>query len=279
MTRPDLPDKWHDLCAGFALGNLSPAEQAELEQLLAAQPELQSELRAYEAAFNQLPQTLAQPAPAADLEAKILQQVQTTLAAPPVATKRRTSPTVRRYGWGAGLAIAAGLLVFLGWDNYRLRQSLTAQQQQLITTQEKLNEAKATVQQLEREQQAVETVLASLQNPDAVYTLEGTGALDNTLGSVVTIAAENQAILVAHELPSLPAAEVYRFWVASEEDELMYCGQFTADEAGPIAWSLPDADCGQRSAQVAITIDPITASTESGGELVMLSPELAITNR
>jgi hypothetical protein len=278
MTRPDLPDKWHDLFAGFALGNLTPNEQAELEQLLAAQPELQVELHAYESAFNQLPQTLPQPASLPDLESKILQQVHTAIAIPSPGKELIAARLAgRRYWWGAG-AIAAGLLVFLGWDNYRLRQSLTAQQQQLVATQDRLNEAEEALQQLEREQQDTEAVLASLQNPKAVYTLAGTGPLDNTLGSIVTIAAENQAILVAHELPSLPAEEVYRFWVASGDDELMYCGQFTANATGPITWSLPDADCGRQSSQVAITIDPITASTESGGELVMLSPALEPTN-
>ena len=64
MTRSDFPEKWHDLFAGYALGNLTPAEQAELAQLLQATPDLQQTLREYEAALAQLPQALDPQAPA-----------------------------------------------------------------------------------------------------------------------------------------------------------------------------------------------------------------------
>ncbi|MEM1309125.1 MAG: anti-sigma factor, partial [Cyanobacteria bacterium P01_H01_bin.153] len=278
----DFSDRWHDLFAGFALGNLTPEEQAELDQLLESQPELRAELQAYEAALNQLPQGLELPALPPDLEAKILQGVHASTAASlgeessgPAAI---AAPAAPRYRWAAAAAIAAALVMLLGWDNYQLRQSLAVNRQKLAANQQKLAEVKEAFQQLEREQEAVQTTLASLQNPDAVYTLEGMGQLTDTLGSVITKARDNTATLVAHDLPTLPEEQVYRFWVADEDKELMYCGQFTVEDAAPIAWSLPDASCSTQSSQVAITIDPITASTNSGGELAMLSRSVEFSN-
>ena len=265
MNRSDFPDKWHDLFSGYVLGNLTPDEQAELTQLLQTQPELRDELRAYEATFDRLPQALEQPLPPSNLEAKILQRVHTPTATSRFERHSSTPYNRRRYLWGVSGAIAAGLLLIVGWDNYRLRRSLTANVQ-------KLNAAQDVIQRLQREQQEIATVLASLQNPDAVYALQGTGEFANTLGSIVTVASENKAILLARDLPSLPEDQVYRFWAATATgDGLMYCGQFTVDEVALVEWSLPDAACGLQTSQAAVTIDPITASTASGGELVMLS--------
>lgn len=74
MTRSDLPDKWHTLFAGHALGDLTPDEQVMLRQLLQEHPELQSELQAYEVVFAQIPQVSAMALLPHKLEFKILQR-------------------------------------------------------------------------------------------------------------------------------------------------------------------------------------------------------------
>ena len=161
----------------------------------------------------------------------------------------------------------------LGLDNLRLRQALTTQIQALAAAQQELTLANDTIQDLQQQQDQAETVLTSLRNPQkSVYALEGTGELATAAGSVVTLANENKAILVAHNLPPLPADQVYRFWADIDTAEtLMYCGEFTPQADEPIQWSLPTAACTGPAVQVLITIDPVTASTESGGELVMHS--------
>lgn len=269
MTRSDLPDQWHDLMAGYTLGNLTPTEQAQLEQLLQNQPELRKELQAYEMTLAYLPQALPAQEPPMELEDKILQKLHTPevidlqshLQEPPAAP---LSPN--RAGWKWGTAIAAGLLLLVGWDNYRLRQSLTNSQEELIV-------ANQVIQQLQQYQEQSEAVLTSLRIPNkSVYSLQGTGELANASGSIVTLAEESKAILIPHNLPTLPPEQVYRFWAAVETSEsLLYCGQFNTQEDNTVQWSLPEADCGSQATQVLITIDPITASTESGGELVMQS--------
>ncbi|MEL6383555.1 MAG: anti-sigma factor [Cyanobacteria bacterium J06626_18] len=269
MTRSELPDKWHDLITGYVLGNLTPAEQSQLEQLLHNHPELKEEVLIYERTLAQIPQALpAQPLPA-NLEDKILQNLHTSEVVnfqPP--TIQPTSH--RRYWWGLGAAIAAGCVLAMGWDNYRLRQSLTARQQDLVL-------ANQVIQQLQQNQQQTETVLTSLRIPNkAVYSLQGIGELASASGSVVTLMEENRAILIPHNLPTLPPEQIYRFWAAIEtetsESSIVYCGQFNTNENDTVQWALPEPDCGIRASQVLITVDPVTASTESGGELVMQSP-------
>ncbi|NER78355.1 MAG: hypothetical protein F6K42_02020 [Leptolyngbya sp. SIO1D8] len=266
MTRSDFPDNWHDLIAGYTLGNLTPAEQAQLDELLHNHPELQQELPAYEATLAQLPQALAAQSPPANLESKILQTLHTPAAASQPLTSLPFSSNRRwRYLPGLGAAIAAGLLLMLGLDNYHLRQALTASRQELGV-------ANQLIQQLRQNQEQSETILASLRTANAVYSLEGTGDVANASGSVVTLAAENTAILIPHNLPSLPAEEVYRFWAATETSEtLVYCGQFNTQQDDPVQWLLPEQVCSTQVRQVLITVDPITASTERGGELVMQS--------
>ena len=93
MTRSDFPEKWHDLFAGYALGNLTPAEQAELAQLLQETPALEQTLREYEAALAQLPQALDPQTPRVDLEARILQAVHTAHVDPTPAPASDPGPT------------------------------------------------------------------------------------------------------------------------------------------------------------------------------------------
>ena len=270
MTRSELPEQWHDLMAGYTLGNLTPTEQAQLDQLLQQHPELRQELQVYESTLAQLPQVLPIQEPPSDLENKILQSLHT----PDALSRPSSQPTPpssasrprRWYAWRWSTAIAAGLLLFIGWDNYRLRQSLTVSQQDL-------NTANQFIEQIQQEQQQTEAVLTSLRIPNkAVYSLQGTGDLANASGSVVTLPEENRAILIPHNLPTLPPNQIYRFWAAVETSEsLLYCGQFNTQEDNTVQWSLPEAGCSVQAQQVLITVDPVTASTESGGELVMQS--------
>lgn len=265
MTRSDIPDNWHDLIAGYTLGNLTPAEQAQLEQLLQAHPELHPELQAYESAMAQLPQILPEQPPSADLEATILRALhleQRDDERPALQLVQRPFPV----GWGVGAAIAAGLIAALGWSNYQMRQEIAVKQQAL-------SEANQQVQQLQENQRKMETVLASLRVTDkTVHSLQGTGALAGASGNVITLAQERRAVLVLYNVPSLPPQQVYRMWADTPADEdLLYCGQFSPQEDDTVELLLPHDGCSGPAQQVLITVDPITAPTDSGGELVMQS--------
>ncbi|MEO0458799.1 MAG: anti-sigma factor [Cyanobacteria bacterium P01_A01_bin.114] len=252
-----LPDRWQDLLAGHALGDLSRDEQAELDRLLAEQPTLKAELLAYEKTLDTLPTALTLQPPPPHLEPALLNAV-----TQPQANAPRSMSWVR-WGWGA---IAALALLTLGFDNWRLRQTLANRQKALAAAQ-------TTIQQLQQDLEQASTVLATLQQPTRqVYTLAGTGRLVDTTGSLIVVPGHSEVALVANNLPTLPEEQIYRLWaIADKQTAPVFCGQFKANQTGSLQWSVPDDICVASPAQVLITIDPLDAPAVPGGELVLQS--------
>ena len=275
MNRADVPDRWEDLLAGYALDNLNDAEQAELARLLRDHPELRAELEAYEQTLDQLPLTLPQQMPSKQLETRLFQMVQASSPSPPAIAlssaqhlqlpPQRSSPQ-RRWAVLAGGAIAAIALIVLGMDNWRLRQSLAARQAELLEVETRILQLQETLDQSE-------TVLATLREPNSqIFNLAGTGDLSESTGSLITVPGHSEVALVAKNLPTLPADQVYRLWVIDDRhSDPVYCGQFNANATGAIRWTVPASVCVDAPTQVLITIDLIQTPPIRGGELVMQS--------
>ncbi|MEM9904039.1 MAG: anti-sigma factor [Cyanobacteria bacterium P01_D01_bin.44] len=259
LPDPDLPGQWQDLLAGHALGDLSADEKTELDRLLTEQPALRAELLAYEQTLDTLPTALPLQPPPLDLEAAVLDAV---TQPPPRAMAPRP---VWLTGWVLG-AIAALALLALGVDNWRLRQALADRQRALTVAQ-------TTIQQLQQDLEQADTVLATLQQPTReVYALNGTGSLGDTTGSLIVVPGHSEVALVANNLPTLPDEQIYRLWAISDsQSEPLFCGQFNANEAGAVQWSVPDAVCVANPVKMLITIDPLDAPPFPNGELVMQS--------
>lgn len=264
MNRPDrldsdLPEQWQDLLAGHALGDLSADEKTELDRLLTEQPALQAELLAYEKTLDTLPTALPLQPPPQGLEAAVLGTV--TQTSPQSMAPRSVSLA----GWALG-AIAAFALLALGVDNWRLRQTLADRQRALTVAQ-------TTIQQLQQDLEQADTVMATLRQPTReVYALDGTGSLGDTTGSLIIVPGHSEVALVANNLPTLPDEQIYRLWaITDSQSEPLFCGQFNANEAGAVQWSVPDAVCVANPLKMLITIDPLDAPPLPNGELVMQS--------
>ncbi|MEO1401916.1 MAG: anti-sigma factor [Cyanobacteria bacterium J06635_1] len=256
----DLPEQWQDLLAGHALGDLSADEKTELDRLLTEQPVLWAELLAYEKTLDTLPTALPLQPPPPGLEATVLEAVATQPSPQSIAP---WSVSLTRWGLGA---IAALALLALGVDNWRLRQALVDRQQALTVAQN-------TIQQLQQDLEQADTVLATLRQPTRqVYALEGTGSLVETSGSLIVVPGHSEVALVANNLPALPDEQTYRLWaIADSQSEPLFCGQFNANEAGAVQWSVPDSVCVASPAKMLITIDPLDAPPLPNGELVLKS--------
>ncbi|MEM6835633.1 MAG: anti-sigma factor [Cyanobacteria bacterium P01_C01_bin.120] len=275
MTNTDFPEKWQDLLSRRTVAELTSEEQSELAKLLQAHPNLRSQLSNSSLASSE--DDIASPVSEPEAHALVKSQSAYPLTRlssnrfiqKVVASNRLESLLTRqRLILGSqvvGGAIAIAALAMLSLSNQQLRRSL------LLQTQ-KLDEAEATIQTVQSQQQVTNVVLSSLQNSQSVYALEGAGEFAGMAGSVVTVADENKAVLVAPDLPSLSAEEIYRFWATTDtKARLMYCGQFTVDNPNVVEWMLPTPACTQQANQAVITIDPITASTASGGQVVLRS--------
>jgi anti-sigma-K factor RskA len=133
-----LSEELQLLVAGYVLGDLDPEEAAEFEQFLRENPAIAAEVAQMQAALET---TFAVPevSPPAHLRASILSQAETT----PEETNRSTSAPVTlrrpRILWRRVMDVAAaGLILALGINNYRLWQTLqttqaTLQQYPLLT--------------------------------------------------------------------------------------------------------------------------------------------------
>ncbi|MBX2863682.1 MAG: anti-sigma factor [Leptolyngbyaceae cyanobacterium MAG.088] len=265
LSTSDPHPDWHDLLAGYALGNLSPEEQATLQQILTDQPELQAEVQAYEETLALVPYALApQPLPPG-LEDALITAAQTAPKSHSSQRRPQTRqhPRQRWYQWATAAAVLIATIV--GTDNYRLRQQQTRLQTQIQTTQNKLKTSEQELAQAQADAEAnpaensFEQVIDILRQPNAlVYSLQGTGDAATSSGSLLTLPNHSEVQLVSHNLPVLPADKVYRLWsVATEQDSPMFCGQFNNTEVGNVQWTVPDALCNAKPVKVIITIDAV----------------------
>lgn len=196
MTEPLPPEQLEELMAGYALDDLSPEEAQRLEQLLAENPQLATEVSRLEEVLGLLPYALPEVEPPPHLRSTILQAavVQTNHRQP----LRKPSPLP----WSkiAG-SIAALLALVLGLDNYRLRQTI-----------------KAT--------QAVKGQFETL-----TFSLEKTKAAAAEAASAKVVVNPNnlEAELTIKNLPPLPPGKVYVLWTVLEQD-----APFTTDSKGAI---------------------------------------------
>lgn len=215
MTRSVSPEQLQQLMAGYVLYDLSPEEADTLAALLAADPALQQELDQLQATLDLASE--AEPvAPPAHLKAKILQGAATpprTIAVPD-APKRRSPPLPQPWGWWRGLgAVAALLIVALGFNNYRLWRTLQAIQQ---------------------ERPSGETMTIALGEPDAP-----TPATAQVVINPTTL----EGSLTVENLPPLAPGMVYVLWtvvdpnapVTLDDKDAILTTVFTVDDQGQVS--------------------------------------------
>ncbi len=262
------PESVEAMLAGYALGDLSTEEMAEVEAYVAAHPAAMDELAKLQITLALLPLALPERQPAPELRSRILAAAATTNPAPvnnvvELASRRRWSLTDRRSspvarGAWVGGAIAAGLVGVLGFQNYRLNQQVAALQQQVQVAQQ-ADQQTALVKYRES--------IDMLRQPDnRLMTLKGME--DRSSGSLIIFTTDKKAALNLKNLPPLPDGRMYRLW-AMVEGQKVYCTQFAPESDGTVSLMIPLDQLGE-ARQVAVTIDPQTAETSHPvGEMVM----------
>ncbi len=242
------PDHWQELMAGYVLGNLTPEEAEELQQLLSAHPELGEEMGTLQEVLAAMPYALPEVQPAASVRSRILTAAHHQLD-PIVPTRRRDRPRSRALLWGGG--IAAILAVAIGFDNLNLRQ-------QLATTQAKI---------------ASQTdLIAMLQAPQTkLVTLKGMDQLSKAAGNVVITPGEAGAIVVLQDLPTLPPGQTYNLWAVASGQKVA-AGNFTANPQGRVFVKVPLASAtSDRVTHLVVTIEASPTPLSPQGPMVMTS--------
>jgi anti-sigma-K factor RskA len=255
-----------ELLAGYVLGNLTPEEVTEVNELLTSQPELLAEVTSLQEALSLLPLALPAASPSPSLRSRLLAQTQAQIenestrdAAIPegMRTAATEIPQLRKQGWsypniwlaaiGSVVAICA---VTLGLDSYRLRQELAS-----------------TRSDLARYRDAV----ALLRQPDnRLLALKGMGTTPTASGSITIAPSNATAMLAIQNLSPLPKGKVYRLWAVANGQKVD-CAEFIPDSQGKVFLQIPlDRFLSSNMATVAITIEPAQRTHQPTGEMVMV---------
>ena len=236
MTAPEVQER----AAQYVLGELAPAERAELERRLADDAELAREVEALRRLIGILPLGAAVDPPPA-LRARVLAAVEPPAAAPAPAQRPASRLVVRLVG-----AVAAVLALALGLDAYRARRDLA----------------------LERE------LRTALQQPNVVldFTLAGRGDAAGATGRASLDLDARRGAVALYGLPALPPNRVYRLW-AAVGGRTVPCGAFNADQDGRVVaqFAVPVDAYAAPIGRLFLTVEPAPPPAAPTGPPVMES--------
>jgi anti-sigma-K factor RskA len=279
-------EQLRELASLHALGVLSAEERAELATAMAADAELAAEVRLLEDTAGALGGVVAQVDPPARLRARVLAvagiEADPAAVAPGISvvggrsgTRTSDAPAPARAGSRgvAGWLAAAAALVLasgLGLWALQLRTSLDAMnarvdraEAEVVRIQRTLNEA----QQQTRVLQAHNSVLFA---PDTLRVdLAGEGPAPGSKARAF-MSRHSGVVLVADQLPALPADKVYQLWVVPVGAAPVSAGLLAPDPTGHAALFFPmPADVTAPQA-LAVTVEPAGGLPAPSGSRVLL---------
>ncbi len=243
MSGSELPQGLEELIAGYVLGNLSSEEAEEFRQLLAAHPELSTEITLLQEVLGLMPYALPQVAPPQHIRVAVLEAVDDVVG-------ENYSPLRRRWPWKRITAsIAAILVLALSLDNYFLRRQLRIMQVQTLPQKD---------------------VISMLKNANThLISLKGMDMASAASGSIVITPGEQEAVLVVQNLPVLPEGQFYQLWAVVNGEKISW-GQFNTSSQGTVLIKLsipPVTD----AAQLVFTVEVSPAPWQPDGGMVMTS--------
>ena len=199
MTESLTPEAIEILAAGYVVGDLERAEAEVFEQLLAENPALVAEVKRLQATLDQVVYGLNSVDPPSHLRSAIL----AAATANPKTSRRKQSRLPWRTVMGS---VAALLILYLGVDNYRLRQDY-------------------------RIAQDINTLLQ--QSQTQLFSLKAVNAPDTAAGSFVVNLGQRQGILVVQNLAAPPTGKVYRLWAIADGEKIP-CGTLKINPQGKV---------------------------------------------
>jgi anti-sigma-K factor RskA len=232
-----------DLIPAYALEALDQEEAASIQEHLGKCMTCRSELRAYQAIADGLPQAVPQYNPPVRVKAALMERVNSTLVASPDA------PAAAKTPWWERLAAA-----FRGastpWSLVSLAVILVLLAGNLLLLWQ--------------------TADLRAAQPDylGVINLSGTGALPEATGVIVVSADRTHGTLVVDRLRPLGEDQQYQLWLI-DNGQRSSGGVFSVDEDGYGAvWVHSDEPLGSYDS-FGITIEPYGGSPDPTGERVL----------
>jgi anti-sigma-K factor RskA len=199
MTEPLTPQAIQTLAAGYVVGDLDHAEIEAFEQLLAENPVLAAEVDQLQATLDQVIYNLNSVAPPPHLRSAILSAATTTT--------QTSQPRLYRFPWRSMMGTVAALLIlYLGIENYQLRQNQNIAQN-------------------------INTLLQ--QSQTQLFSLKAVNPTDIAVGSFVVNLGQRQGILSVQNLATPPVGKVYRLWAIADGEKIP-CGTLKINPQGKV---------------------------------------------
>jgi len=223
-----------ELLAGYVLGDLTSAEEAQVEELLAQNPAFVTEVQQLRATLNLLPLGLSQ----ADGPPPLL--LSRPMANPSSTSLIKTPKTFpwKKIAWGSLLVTA---IAGLGWQNHQLHQQLASRErenhqlQQAFNSQTDLADYQKQAQQLSEYRQVVNL----LQGPNKNFlTLRATEGKSQATGSLIVGAEQASALLVLKEVPPAAEGKIYQLWAVINGQKIA-CRSFQPNAQGEVLLEIP----------------------------------------
>jgi anti-sigma-K factor RskA len=249
-------ERFEDLIDAYVLGALPEEERRSFENYLAAHPERQAEIDELGAVAGLLAFSPQEQEPPPELRRKVMEVVEAE-AEPRRVRGRSTFAKVGDYLSVRSLALGAAALLVIGLLSWNVLL-----QSQVEVLQGRVQDAQGRVQDLQAQ---VENARDQRQQSPTVE-LEGSWADQGANAKVVSI-QENQVILVARNMPSVPEDQTCQIWVISD-DVPKPSGLFQPDRnitAAPITNSITNADV------IAVTVEPAGGSKKPTSDPVLLA--------
>ncbi len=253
-------ERFEDLRDAYVLDALPEGDRRAFEEYLAAHPERQAEIDELGAVAGLLAFSPHELEPPEELRDRVMAAVEAEAAPRP---DRRPSLLARigRFVGTRGLALGAAALLLIGllsW-NLLLQGQVEELQGDVQSSQERAQNLQAQVVDAKNQQQLQQSPTIQL----------GGSWADQGANAEVASIDENQVILVAKNMPSVPDDRTCQIWVI-KGDVPEPSGLFQPDgnmTATPITTPLNEADT------IAVTVEPAGGSEQPTSDIV-LSAEL-----
>ena len=185
----------------YLLGELSPAEQAEVEKNAAEYPEIRAELDRIERALEQYAVILGTPPPAGTLT-ELLDRIPTQGGSNPPHTGHKA--------WLWSLAMVSLVMAGLAYTSYRNQQNAQGERNQLENELQVLEE---DCNQKDEEIASLVNIIDILSDPDTrAARMEGTELAPQAIAQVFVNDNTRQVYLDIGNLPTPPADKSYQLW-------------------------------------------------------------------
>lgn len=230
--------EWLARAETYALGALDGEELRQFEAHLASGcPSCERHITETRETLTLLPRSLEPIDPPPGVRARLLNQIVAERARP---GGRRQGPLW--WGMGVGAAVAAGLLIALGWN--------------LSATRQEMERLQARVAALRAEVAQKEETLRLLADPGVrLVSLAGLAASPGASGRLLWNPVTRTGLLVTAGLPPVPPGRAYELWAIAGKEPVP-AGVFTVEPGGRALLRLPPLPEAKAYEKFAVTLEP-----------------------